>query len=124
MTNDEIAAFFAQQKVHIVGNIVLREPQRDGYFLASSDHFSTSREPGYVQLPVGCGKTGLMGLAPFGVAQGHVLISGTRMSPSEATVLRELEHLWTRTASTRKEAFSLPERGPFMSELKNGSQHP
>ena len=73
MENTEIAAFFADQQIRIVGNGSLREPQQMGYYRIK-DHFSSSREPGFIQLPVGCGKTGLMGLAPFKVTEGRVLI--------------------------------------------------
>src|SRR5215831_3873353 len=89
MDNAEITAFFSHQQVHIIGNPLLREPQRDGYYRIK-DHFASSTEPGYVQLPVGCGKTGLMGLAPFDVAQGRVLIVVPNVT-IRTTVLRELD---------------------------------
>lgn len=118
MTNSEIAAFFAEQRVHIVGNLALREPQRDGYFRIK-DHFSTSREPGYVQLPVGCGKTGLMGLAPFAVTHGRVLIVVPNVT-IRATVLRELNISDPNCFYSQRGVF-VPESGPFMSELKTGA---
>jgi DNA repair protein RadD len=73
MDNSEIERFFRDTKVSIWHNASLREPQIDGYF-AIRDHFVKGKAPCYVQLPVGCGKTGLMGLTPFGVAKGRVLI--------------------------------------------------
>ena len=73
MDNDEIAQFLSDTDVCIWQNPSLREPQMDGYF-AIRDHFKHSDDPCYVQLPVGCGKTGLMGLTPFGIAKGRTLI--------------------------------------------------
>ncbi len=73
MTNAEVKDFFDSTLVSIHGNDLLREPQREGYEAIVS-HFEDEEGPCYVQLPVGCGKTGLMGIAPFGVSPGRVLI--------------------------------------------------
>lgn len=118
MDNAEIAAFFANQKVYIVGNSLLREPQRDGYYRIK-DHFVSSTEPGYIQLPVGCGKTGLMGLAAFGVAQGRVLIIVPNLT-IRVTVLRELD-ISDPNCFYNKRGVFIPATGPYMSELKTGA---
>ena len=73
MTNKEIEDFFFNTSVNILGNNDLRIPQQEGYD-AIRDHFAKSDKQCFVQLPVGCGKTGLMGLTPFGLASGRVLI--------------------------------------------------
>jgi superfamily II DNA or RNA helicase len=118
MENAEIATFFANQEVKIVGNSLLREPQRDGYFRIK-DHFSASREPGFIQLPVGCGKTGLMGLAPFRVTMGRVLIVVPNLT-IRGTVLRELD-ISDPNCFYSKRGIFMPQTGPFMSELKTGA---
>lgn len=74
MTNEEIERFFSETPVRIAGNPGLREPQIDGYG-AIAEHFANASDPAYVQMPVGCGKTGLMGLAPFGVSRGPPVTS-------------------------------------------------
>lgn len=59
----------------IAENTRLREPQREAY-TAISEHFSDPekhREAGIV-LPVGCGKSGLITIAPFGVLARKVLV--------------------------------------------------
>ena len=81
MQNHEIASFFADASVDIYGNSALRDPQREGYEAIQS-HFARSSSPCYVQLPVGCGKTGLMGLTPFGLAKGRVLIVAPNLDDS------------------------------------------
>ena len=82
MDNSEIARFFAETKTTIRHSPSLREPQIEGYF-AIREHFSKKNTPCYVQLPVGCGKTGLMGLAPFGIANGRVLIIAPNLTIRE-----------------------------------------
>ena len=65
------------------GNLKLRSPQREGYDHLVS-HFSTvGAEPEVaVVLPVGCGKSGLMAIAPFAVKSKRALLvaPGTRIA--------------------------------------------
>ena len=89
MDNDEIKRFYHDTTVRISQNGSLREPQIDGY-VAIRDHFRQSNEHCYVQIPVGCGKTGLMGLTPFGVAKGRVLVIAPNLTIRE-NIRRELD---------------------------------
>ncbi|MGE5528238.1 MAG: DEAD/DEAH box helicase [Patescibacteria group bacterium] len=73
MTNQQIGQFFQTTNVNIMDNAFLREPQIGGY-QAACEHFSRSRAHAILQIPVGCGKTGLMSILPFGMAEGRVLI--------------------------------------------------
>ena len=73
MDNQQIGAFFQNTSVDIIGNESLREPQIGGY-QAVQAHFTQSREHAILQIPVGCGKTGLMSILPFRLAQGRVLV--------------------------------------------------
>ena len=60
---------------HVADNNALREPQREAY-AAISKHFTDPdkhREAGVV-LPVGCGKSGLITLAPFTLKAQKVLV--------------------------------------------------
>ncbi len=71
MTNDEIARFFNDTQAYIQGNPDLRDPQVEGWFRLPADrhgtrqHFRNRSEHANLQIPVGCGKTGLMALLPF-----------------------------------------------------------
>jgi DNA repair protein RadD len=100
MDNNEITRFFTETKVNIWQNPSLREPQIEGYF-AIRNHFARSNAPCYVQLPVGCGKTGLMGLTPFGVAQGRVLIIAPNLTQPIALEMIKLAR--TRLDELEKE---------------------
>ena len=68
-----IEEFFATVEYDIDHNTELRDPQREAH-AAAIEHFASSREPAILQLPVGCGKSGLIALLPFGLARGRVLV--------------------------------------------------
>ena len=118
MEKADIQQFFAATEVSIWNNPSLREPQIEGYF-AIREHFKTGHAPCYVQLPVGCGKTGLMGLAPFGIANGRVLIIAPNLTIRE-NVRRELNVSDPNCFYTKRGVF-VPTDGPFLSELKTGA---
>lgn len=70
------------QRISIIDNAQLRIPQREGW-LAIRDHFARpnpTREVGVV-LPVGCGKSGLIAIAPYAVGARRALViaPGTRI---------------------------------------------
>lgn len=69
-----IEQFFQKAPYKIEDNENLREPQIEAY-LATKGYFHKHCE-GHVilQLPVGCGKTGLMAILPFGISTDRVLI--------------------------------------------------
>jgi len=73
LTRDEIGQLFTDAPWHIHGNRSLREPQELGH-TAAVDYFSRGGHRAIEQIPVGCGKTGLIAILPFGVARGRVLI--------------------------------------------------
>jgi len=72
ITNDELAEFFGQP-VRIATNHDLRDPQRLGH-AAAVEHFASDNARAVEQIPVGCGKSGLITLLPFGCAGGRVLV--------------------------------------------------
>ena len=73
LTTDEVAAFFFNTRVDITNNPRLREPQVDGHAAAIA-HFAAGGGQALEQIPVGCGKSGLITLLPFGIAKGRVLV--------------------------------------------------
>ena len=118
MDKRDIEHFFSDTEVSIWHNQSLREPQMEGYF-AIREHFNGSDEPCYVQLPVGCGKTGLMGLSPFGVAKGRVLIIAPNLTIRE-NIRREL-NVSDPNCFYSKRGIFVPRNGPYLSELKTGA---
>ncbi|MDQ2843910.1 MAG: DEAD/DEAH box helicase family protein, partial [Acidobacteriota bacterium] len=71
--NKSLDSYFMETAAKIEGNLNLRDPQRDAY-LAAYDFFSSGGRKAVVQLPVGCGKSGLAAILPFGIACGRVLV--------------------------------------------------
>lgn len=70
---DTVAGFFHDAEPSINGNARLREPQVEAH-CAAMEHFATSNSPAIIQLPVGCGKTGVAALLPFGLSQQRTLV--------------------------------------------------
>ena len=94
------------------------DPQREGYD-AIQRYFQDSDKPCYVQLPVGCGKTGLVGLTPFGLASGRVLIVAPNLT-IRMNIIRELD-VSNMNCFYRKRGVFLPTKGPYVTELKTGA---
>ena len=118
MDNETISEFFHNTEVNIWGNSSLREPQIEGYY-AIKDHFKNSNDPCYVQLPVGCGKTGLMGIAPFQITNGRVLIISPNLTIRK-NIKDELNISDPGCFYSKRGVFT-PTNGPFISELKTGA---
>ncbi|MCP5059838.1 MAG: DEAD/DEAH box helicase family protein [bacterium] len=100
MEQDEIRRFFAEAPITIHENRRLRIPQIEGYD-ATREHFTSKNSHAILRIPVGCGKTGLMGIAPFGLAQGRVLIIAPNLEIRDG-VAAELDYtnsdcIWRKT---------------------------
>lgn len=65
--------FFAVTLADIESNHRLREPQRQAH-KAVREHFEKKKDAAILQIPVGCGKTGLIATLPFGISSGRVLV--------------------------------------------------
>ncbi len=72
-SNQPIEHFFTSLDYKIDGNLNLREPQRDAY-MRVVEFFGAGKNKAIIQIPVGCGKTGLAAILPFGLAKGRVLV--------------------------------------------------
>ena len=68
-----LESFFLNLDFNIETNNFLREPQRDSY-LRTYEFFRGGKNKAIIQIPVGCGKTGLASLLPLGLAEGRVLV--------------------------------------------------
>ena len=115
MDEAEVRDFFQGTEANILRNDALRQPQAEGY-LAVQRHFLASNEHAILQIPVGCGKTGLMSILPFGIAEGRVLIIAPNLQIREdvsgALDITQPDNFWRLTNV-------LPEdlAGPFRAVL-------
>lgn len=93
-------SIFATANADIEANDLLREPQREAH-RAVREHFASSSGPGILQIPVGCGKTGIMSTLPFGIACGRVLVITPsltiRKGVQDALDITSRECFWTKT---------------------------
>lgn len=65
--------FFQNSIADIENNDRLREPQKAAH-KAVREYFDKNRTPAIIQIPVGCGKTGIIATLPFGISAGRVLV--------------------------------------------------
>lgn len=72
-SNQPINSFFINLDYKIADNKELREPQREAY-LRTYEYFQSGKNKAILQIPVGCGKSGLASVLPLGIAKGRVLI--------------------------------------------------
>lgn len=73
LSTQDVSDFFNNTRVSVSDNPRLRVPQQEGHAAAVA-HFAAGRGHVMEQIPVGCGKTGLITLLPFGCADGRVLV--------------------------------------------------
>jgi len=108
---------FQLANANIEANDLLREPQREAH-RAVREHFADSVAPAIVQIPVGCGKTGIMATMPFGIAAGRVLVITPnltiRKGVAQALDIASRECFWTKTRV-------MPDftQGPFFAVLNS-----
>ncbi|WP_052193219.1 DEAD/DEAH box helicase family protein [Microbacterium sp. ZOR0019] len=118
-----IGGYFQTVEANIVDNQLLREPQKEAY-KKLYDFFKADPKDkvALVQLPVGCGKSGLVSIAPLGIAAGRVLV----ITPN-LTIRNELKNnlditnlkcFWRRTNVLRKVDMV---SGPYVTTLDTGN---
>lgn len=88
----------------VEGNDRLREPQREAH-RAVRIHFGAETDHAIVQIPVGCGKTGVIATLPFGIADGRVLVITPnltiRKGVADALDVSSTQNFWRRTGALR-----------------------
>jgi DNA repair protein RadD len=97
---DEPGLLFQTALADIEANRLLREPQRQAH-QAVREHFAGGAQPAIIQIPVGCGKTGIIATLPFGIASGRVLVIAPNLTIRkgifDALDIASRECFWTKT---------------------------
>ncbi len=98
--------YFLTAPAHIIGNKELREPQVKAYKEVYR-HFVINNKDTHaiLVLPTGVGKTGLMGILPYGIANGRVLIITPQLVIKDA-VLDSLDPLFPGNFWLTRKVFS------------------
>ncbi|HTU69543.1 MAG TPA: DEAD/DEAH box helicase family protein [Candidatus Baltobacteraceae bacterium] len=121
-SNQPVESFFAAADFNVEGNESLREPQREAY-LRTAEFFRAGRNRAILQIPVGCGKTGISSLLPLGLAQGRVLVIAPNLTIK--TVLLEAMDITNRQKCFWRKAGVLTGAqmvaGPFVCTLDSGN---
>jgi DNA repair protein RadD len=107
--------FFKDVRADIDENMNLREPQREAH-RAVRQHFEKSDEHALVQIPVGCGKTGVIATLPFGVAESRVLVIAPNLTIRNG-VSRALDIANPNCFLTKTRTLKTFEHGPYCAVL-------
>jgi DNA repair protein RadD len=115
LSTEEIAQLFGSADVRIHGNPSLRDPQAEGH-AAAVEYFAGGGHRAVEQIPVGCGKTGLIAVLPFGIARGRVLAIAPNLTIRDQ-IADAVDA--TNPASFYRTTGVLPDlsRGPFRAKL-------
>jgi len=81
-SNRPIESYFVETPADIEENPQLREPQIEAY-QALYNFFYEGGKVAIIQIPVGCGKSGIAAIAPFGIAKGRVLVVAPNLTIKE-----------------------------------------
>ena len=112
---DTQTSVFVQVLADIEHNNNLRDPQREAHREAR-EHFAESKEPAMLVIPMGCGKTGLISVLPFGISKGRVLVIAPNLTIrdgiAEALDIASAECFWAKTR-----VLSHFQHGPFVAIL-------
>lgn len=117
-----LETFFLKADANIDGNEALREPQKDAY--ARVQEFAAAgKNNALVQIPVGCGKTGLVSILPFGLSAGRVLVIAPNLQIKKELfdamdVTNRRKCFWRKTAVLNDSQMAL---GPIACTLDSGN---
>lgn len=114
--------FFQDTPFNIDTNSNLREPQREAY-AAALEFFQSGNTKALIQLPVGCGKSGLAAILPFGIAKGRVLVIAPNLTIKDELykafdITNKQKCFWRQRAILEE---SHMKAGPYVCTLDTGN---
>lgn len=115
LSNTEIESFFNDTPARIEGNPHLRIPQVEGYH-AIREYLAGGGRRAIAQIPVGCGKSGLITLLPFGAAMGRVLVIAPNL-PIKDQLARDLDVTDPSCFYRRTGVLTDVSSGPYRTQL-------
>jgi excisionase family DNA binding protein len=121
-SNVPIEEFFMRTPAHIDENLQLREPQVEAY-QKLYQFFRDGGKTALIQIPVGCGKSGIAAIVPFGVARGRTLIVAPNLTIKEG-LYESLDITNRQKCFYRKRRVLSDEAmigGPFVTTLDTGN---
>jgi DNA repair protein RadD len=114
--------YFLDLDFKIDGNPNLRDPQREGY-LRTYEFFRSGKNKAIIQIPVGCGKTGLASILPLGLAEGRVIIIAPNLTIKEGLyeamdITNRQKCFWRKAGVLRPDQMT---SGPLACTLDSGN---
>lgn len=121
-SNIPLEEFFIKTSAHIEENLQLREPQVEAY-QRLYEFFKAGHKTAVIQIPVGCGKSGIAAIAPFGIARGRVLVVAPNVTIKEGLfesldVTNRQKCFWRKRGILSEEVMI---GGPFATTLDTGN---
>lgn len=121
-SNQPIESFFTTLDANIESNANLREPQRDGY-VRTYEFIKSGKNKAIIQIPVGCGKSGLASILPLGLAGGRVLVIAPNLTIKKTLyeamdISNRQKCFWRKTKVLSDAQMSF---GPLVSTLDSGN---
>lgn len=117
-----IGGYFQTVEANILDNPLLREPQKEAYAKLYDFFKSGTGKTALVQLPVGCGKSGVVAIAPLGIAEGRVLVITPNLTIRDELKsnldITNLKCFWRRTNVLNKIDMV---SGPYVTTLDTGN---
>jgi len=120
--NNNFLDFFIDAPANIEKNKELRAPQRDAY-LRALEFFDQGGRKAIIQLPVGCGKSGVAAILPFGIAKGRVLVLAPNLQIKEELqrtfdITNKQKCFWRRMQVLEDKHMAT---GPYVATLDSGN---
>lgn len=115
-------SFFLNLDYNIENNQNLRDPQRDGY-LRVQEFFAAGKNSAIVQIPVGCGKSGLAAILPIGIAEGRAIVIAPNLTIKDG-LYKAMDITNRQKCFWRKASVLAPNQmiaGPLTSTLDSGN---
>jgi excisionase family DNA binding protein len=117
-----VESFLTNLDVNIEGDNTLRDPQREGY-LRASEFFASGNNYAIIQIPVGCGKTGLAATLPLGLAAGRALVIAPNLTIKNELfdamdISNRQKCFWRKAAVLKPEQMTA---GPLACTLETGN---
>ena len=120
--NQPMETFFTSLNFNIEENGALRDPQREAY-LRTYEFFASGKNKAILQIPVGCGKSGLAAILPLGIARGRVLVIAPNLTIRdglyEAMDITNRQKCFWRKASVLSDSQMVS--GPLAITLETGN---
>ncbi len=121
-SNKPLEDFFIETAAEIEDNIQLREPQIEAY-QALYDYFKEGGKTAIIQIPVGCGKSGIAAIAPFGISHGRVLIIAPNLTIKDGLfesldITNRQKCFWRKRGILKDESML---SGPYACTLDTGN---